>query len=140
LSSPFAPAEQPPTSSSTPSNRSSPSRIAESIVNPNAYGGQRQALNKVYAPRIFGFKVSERARSGPRMRWLRERPERYDELDDVDWKGRWKKGKGAVGEDEEGIKAEGRNGRLFDDDDDDDEEEEEEEEEDVPAAAVGRVR
>lgn len=108
-------------------------------MNPNPYGGQRPALNKVYAPRIFGFKVSERARSGPRMRWLRERPERYEELDDVDWKGRWKKGKGsAAAEDEaEGIKTEGRNGRLFDDETDDDEEEEEEEEEDAPTPAVG---
>ncbi|GMK57634.1 hypothetical protein CspeluHIS016_0404680 [Cutaneotrichosporon spelunceum] len=141
LSAPFAPTEQPATSASTPSSRSSPSRIAESIVNPNAYGGQRPALNKVYAARIFGFKVSERARSGPRMRWLRERPERYDELEDVDWKGRWKKGKGAAADDEEGIKAEGRNGRLFEDDDDEDEGEDEEEEEEAAAApAAGRVR
>ncbi|BEI80516.1 hypothetical protein CcaverHIS002_0110450 [Cutaneotrichosporon cavernicola] len=139
-SAPFAPTEQPPTSSSTPSNRSSPSRIAESIVNPNAYGGQRPALNKVYTPRVFGFKFSERARSGPRMRWLRERPERYDELEDVDWKGRWKKGKGTAADDEEGMKAEGRNGRLFDDDDDEDDEEEEEEEEAAVAPAAGRVR
>lgn len=26
---------------------------------------------KIYIPRIYGFKVSERARSGPRMQWLR---------------------------------------------------------------------
>lgn len=26
---------------------------------------------KLYIPRIYGFKVSERARSGPRMQWLR---------------------------------------------------------------------
>lgn len=92
----------------------------------------------MYAPRIFGFKVSERARSGPRMRWLRERPEKYDELDEVDWKGRWKKGKGtdAGDGDAEGIRSEGRNGRLFDDDDDDEEEEDEEEEDDN---VVGRV-
>ena len=28
---------------------------------------------KLYIPRIYGFKVSERARSGPRMAWLRLR-------------------------------------------------------------------
>lgn len=108
-------------------------------MNPNPYGGQRPALNKVYAPRIFGFKVSERARSGPRMRWLRERPEMHDELDDVDWKGRWKKGKGTDADDDaEGAKTEGRNGRLFDDDDDEDDEDEEEEEDDAapPAGAA----
>ena len=31
------------------------------------------SANKVYIPRIYGFKVSERARSGPRMQWLRLR-------------------------------------------------------------------
>ena len=31
------------------------------------------SLAKVYVPRIYGFKVSERARSGPRMQWLRMR-------------------------------------------------------------------
>ncbi|GAA5836219.1 hypothetical protein JCM5353_001941 [Sporobolomyces roseus] len=42
-------------------------------------GGERQhttpitSLNKVYVPRIYGFKVSERARSGPRMQWMRMR-------------------------------------------------------------------
>lgn len=31
------------------------------------------SLSKVYVPRIYGFKVSEKARSGPRMQWLRMR-------------------------------------------------------------------
>jgi casein kinase II subunit beta len=31
------------------------------------------SLSKVYVPRIYGFKVSERARSGPRMQWMRMR-------------------------------------------------------------------
>jgi casein kinase II subunit beta len=30
--------------------------------------------NKLYEPRIYGFRVSETARSGPRMQWLRSRP------------------------------------------------------------------
>jgi casein kinase II subunit beta len=58
-------------------------------------------------PRIYGFKVSERAKCGPRMQWLRLRPESPEELEHVDWRGRW-----------------------IDEDDDYDDEEEEEEEED----------
>lgn len=45
---------------------------------------------KLYIPRIYGFKVSERARSGPRMQWLRLRPRQETELDRVDSQGRWK--------------------------------------------------
>lgn len=38
---------------------------------------------KTYEPRIYGFKVSERARSGPRMGWLRNRPVDINELDEA---------------------------------------------------------
>lgn len=38
---------------------------------------------KVYEPRIYGFRVSERARSGPRMQWLRSRPDDITELDEA---------------------------------------------------------
>lgn len=38
---------------------------------------------KVYEPRIYGFRVSERARGGPRMQWLRSRPEDVQELNEV---------------------------------------------------------
>ncbi|KAI9741593.1 MAG: casein kinase 2 regulatory subunit [Claussenomyces sp. TS43310] len=38
---------------------------------------------KVYEPRIYGFRVSERARSGPRMQWLRDRPLDLNELDEA---------------------------------------------------------
>jgi len=38
---------------------------------------------KVYEPKIYGFKVSERARSGPRMAWLRKRPDDLKELDEA---------------------------------------------------------
>ena len=37
---------------------------------------------KIYEPRIYGFKVSERARSGPRMKWLRMKPNDITELDE----------------------------------------------------------
>jgi casein kinase II subunit beta len=38
---------------------------------------------KMYEPKIYGFKVSERARSGPRMAWLRDRPSDVRELDEA---------------------------------------------------------
>lgn len=38
---------------------------------------------KIYEPRIYGFKVSERARSGPRMKWLRMKPNDINELDET---------------------------------------------------------
>ncbi|EGU78478.1 casein kinase II subunit beta-1 [Fusarium oxysporum f. sp. raphani 54005] len=38
---------------------------------------------RIYEPRIYGFRVSERARSGPRMQWLRERPTDINELDEA---------------------------------------------------------
>lgn len=44
---------------------------------------------KLYIPRIYGFKVSEKARSGPRMQWLRMRERSLKELSTVDSKGRW---------------------------------------------------
>lgn len=69
--------------SSGSGSRSSP------FVNPNPHGGQKRAAGYVYVPRIYGFKVSERAKSGPRMHWLRLRPESSSELDLVDWRGRW---------------------------------------------------
>jgi casein kinase II subunit beta len=38
---------------------------------------------RIYEPRIYGFRVSERARSGPRMQWLRNRPTDITELDEA---------------------------------------------------------
>ena len=61
----------------------------QSFMNPNHYGGQKAAAGAVYTPRIYGFRVSERAKSGPRMRWLRLRPQSPEELEMVDWRGRW---------------------------------------------------
>ena len=58
-------------------------------MNPNQYGGQKRAAGRVYIPKIYGFRVSERAKSGPRMQWMRLRPENAEELDLVDWRGRW---------------------------------------------------
>ncbi|KIW10416.1 hypothetical protein PV08_11379 [Exophiala spinifera] len=38
---------------------------------------------KIYEPKIYGFRVSERAKSGPRMRWLRSKPADINELDEA---------------------------------------------------------
>ncbi|KAH7375279.1 casein kinase II regulatory subunit [Plectosphaerella cucumerina] len=37
----------------------------------------------IYEPKIYGFRVSELARSGPRMQWLRSRPDDISELDEA---------------------------------------------------------
>ena len=37
----------------------------------------------IYEPRIYGFRVSERAKSGPRMKWLRSRPSDIHALDEA---------------------------------------------------------
>lgn len=42
---------------------------------PEAASAAREQPLNIYVPRIFGFRVSERSRSGPRMQWLRWRPE-----------------------------------------------------------------
>lgn len=59
------------------------------FFNPNPHGGQKAPAGRIYIPKIYGFRVSERARSGPRMHWLRLRPETAEELEHVDSKGRW---------------------------------------------------
>ncbi|KJA30214.1 hypothetical protein HYPSUDRAFT_125685 [Hypholoma sublateritium FD-334 SS-4] len=106
------------------------------FVNPNPHGGQKRAAGYVYVPRIYGFKVSERAKSGPRMQWLRLRPESPEELDMVDWRGRWINEDDEYDEDED-PDDEDRQMEDFDPDaaDDDDDDEEEEEEEEAGAAA-----
>lgn len=131
-------------------------------MNPIAHGGQKRAEGKVYAPRIYGFKVSELAKCGPRMGWMRLRPEEPQELDMVDWRGRFYEDEDDDYEDDE-REDEDRPMEDFDavsipvddflvswtkcetqdanDDDDDDEEEEEEEEADNPgqSPSAGRV-
>ncbi|KAF8974501.1 casein kinase II regulatory subunit-domain-containing protein [Flammula alnicola] len=107
------------------------------FVNPNPHGGQKRAAGYVYVPRIYGFKVSERAKSGPRMQWLRLRPESPEELDMVDWRGRWINEDDEYDDEEE--EDEDRQMEDFDPDvvegEDDDEEEEEEEEEEAGGGA-----
>lgn len=38
---------------------------------------------KIYEPKIYGFRVSEMARSGPRMQWLRKKPDDVHVLDEA---------------------------------------------------------
>ncbi|BGP41873.1 casein kinase 2 regulatory subunit [Rhodotorula kratochvilovae] len=87
------------------------------------------SLAKVYVPRIYGFKVSERARSGPRMQWMRMRPRTEGE---IDWD------ENAVALDPAGAggaPGAGGKGALFDDENLDEEDEAESEEEEDGAAA-----
>lgn len=136
---PFYAPSPPSHSASRPISPSpSPTPIGgETLINPNPHGGQKTALGKVYVPRIYGFKVSERARNGPRMKWLRERPERWEELDTVDWKGRFKGDAdtsasvsvSVSGDDSPAKEGRASKGKLFDDDDEGPEEEDDEEEE-----------
>lgn len=57
---------------------------------------------KVHESRIYGFRVSERSRTGPRMKWLRMRPLDMNELDEC---ARWHETYG--GEAEEGEVGDG---------------------------------
>ncbi|KAI1777391.1 casein kinase II regulatory subunit-domain-containing protein [Hypoxylon cercidicola] len=49
----------------------------------NIAPGLGKTKSKIYEPRIYGFRVSEVARSGPRMQWLRDKPEDITELDEA---------------------------------------------------------
>lgn len=80
---PIAPGRSPRSTTGSNSSTTPP------FVNPNQHGGQKRAAGQVYVPKIYGFKVSEKAKSGPRMMWMRLRPESPEELEDVDWRGRW---------------------------------------------------
>lgn len=122
-------------------------------MNPNPHGGKKRPAGKVYEAKLFGFKVNERARGGPRMKWLRMRPETLEELDHVDWLGQWKDGIDeddfdADGEDEDDENSH-RRLENFDDDLPGEDNDEEDEEEDgggrgpsipyPPAAPSGRL-
>ncbi|KAI1795187.1 casein kinase II regulatory subunit-domain-containing protein [Ganoderma leucocontextum] len=127
-------------SSTSPRSSASSSSNQPPFINPNPYGGQKRAAGKVYIPKIYGFRVSERAKNGPRMQWMRLRPENAEELDLVDWRGRWIDDDDHYDDDEEHV-DEDRPMEDFDPDaqDDDDEEEEEEEEEAGDSVMKGRT-
>lgn len=137
-----APFTSPNAPSTSASPRSGGTRSQSTPAGP--FNGLKPPAGKIYSPKIYGFKVSERARSGPRMQWLRLRPDMEAELDTVDWRGRW------IGSDndldgDDGPPEETRHLEQFDpdnggdDDDEEDEEEEEEEEEGGGQIAIGGV-
>lgn len=116
----------------------------------NSAGGRKGAANNTLAPingvpanniapglgkghryemRIYGFRVNERARSGPRMGWLREKPEDLEDLNEMTKSG---KGAGPFGSDDDGM------GSASDDDEEEEEEEEEDEDMAFPADGTGR--
>ncbi|MCJ1273571.1 casein kinase 2 regulatory subunit [Puttea exsequens] len=51
---------------------------------------------RIHEPRIYGFRVSERSKTGPRMKWLRIRPADMNELDESR---RWHETYGGTDED-----------------------------------------
>ncbi|KAK7695903.1 hypothetical protein QCA50_000542 [Cerrena zonata] len=129
--------------SSAPSSGtgSSSSRSSDKFVNPNPHGGKRRAAGRVYEAKIYGFKVNEKAKCGPRMQWLRLRPEEPEELDMVDWRGRWYDDVDDEYDEEEGEGDEDRPMEDFDPEGgDEDVEESEEEEEDDSRANQGQGR
>jgi casein kinase II subunit beta len=76
--------EQQQTSSSTSNaygHHSTSSSLQSSALN-SSLTGQKEPSARLYTPRIYGFRVSELAKSGPRMRWLRMRPENWQQLKD----------------------------------------------------------
>lgn len=73
---------------STPSTAAPPTAISPTtqpaVVNGVAVPNLAPGLGpgNVYEPRIYGFRVSELARSGPRMKWLRMKPTDITEIDE----------------------------------------------------------
>lgn len=61
----------------TPANVTSINGVAPHNLAPGIGQGS------IYEPRIYGFRVSERAKSGPRMKWLRMKPADVTELDET---------------------------------------------------------
>ncbi|KAI0732929.1 casein kinase II regulatory subunit-domain-containing protein [Fomitopsis betulina] len=136
---PFYRPHSPSGSSGSPHSVASSPRQSPAFVNPNPNGGQKRAAGKIYVPKIYGFKISERAKTGPRMQWLRMRPWCPEELDEVDWRGKWIDDEGDYAEEDE--VDEDRPMEDFDPDvgeGDDDDEEEEEEDDAQPSSHKGK--
>jgi casein kinase II subunit beta len=73
------------TSSAAELNAASPGRLVQPPeINGTNVGNFAPGLGKgkVYEAKIYGFRVSERARTGPRMKWLRQKPQDVRELDE----------------------------------------------------------
>jgi casein kinase II subunit beta len=92
LSSSLTSGQQPP----APPHNISNSGSATANANPTPLPPQPENINgvtprnlapglgygNIYEPRIYGFRVSEVAKTGPRMKWLRSKPADANELDE----------------------------------------------------------
>ncbi|KAF8461855.1 casein kinase II regulatory subunit-domain-containing protein [Kalaharituber pfeilii] len=90
------PSPQPPLSA-PPGYKPSPSQLKKKAEEDRAAAGGQRTINgvlenniapglgrgKQYEMKIYGFKVNERARGGPRMKWLRSRPDDVAALDEA---------------------------------------------------------
>lgn len=82
--------DSPLSSSSLPGNQSQSRSSSATMPSPPLEINGVRTLNfcpglgqgKIYEQRIYGFRVSERSRVGPRMRWLRMKPVDITELDE----------------------------------------------------------
>lgn len=111
------------TFASVPPVAAQPTPLPTQPTTINGFGAENMApglgKSNIYEPRIYGFRVSEFAKSGPRMKWLRQKPVDLNELDEV---AIWERGNaGQTGEDDDV--------ELMDEEDEDDEDEEAQDEE-----------
>lgn len=71
----------------TPTSTGKPALPQPAIINgippSNLAPGLGRSQGSIYEPRIYGFRVSARAKSGPRMQWLRDKPSDVNELDEA---------------------------------------------------------
>jgi casein kinase II subunit beta len=71
----------------TPNSSGKPPLPQPTIINgippSNLAPGLGRPHGNIYEPRIYGFRVSDRAKSGPRMQWLRDKPSDVNELDEA---------------------------------------------------------
>ncbi|KEQ94338.1 hypothetical protein AUEXF2481DRAFT_66450, partial [Aureobasidium subglaciale EXF-2481] len=113
-----------------PELRPTPLPTQPTIINGFAAENMAPGLGKtnIYEPRIYGFRVSEFAKSGPRMQWLRKKPVDLNELDEV---AIWERANAGTSKDDDV--------ELMDEEDEDDEDEEAQDEEE-PLQADGDVR
>jgi casein kinase II subunit beta len=71
----------------TPNSMGKPMLPQPAVINgiapSNLAPGLGRSQGSIYEPKIYGFRVSDRARSGPRMQWLRDKPADINELDEA---------------------------------------------------------
>jgi len=118
----------PPTSLPAPSQQSQTEDFNQPVsINGVASHNLAPGLGNgsIYEPKIYGFRVSELAKTGPRMKWLRQKPINLTELDEV---AIWEANRaGYEGEDKTDDRAEDQEEGDMDEDVDAQDEDEDEE-------------